>query len=53
MIKKRGPGIGSMITAPSTHNQRIKHLWRYVFDGVISLYCELFSFNCIHLMMVI
>ena len=23
MIKERGPGRGSMITGPSTHNQRI------------------------------
>ena len=33
-----------MITGPSTHNQRIKHLWKDVFDGVIGLCYELFSF---------
>ena len=39
MIKERGPGRGSIITGPSTHNQRIEHLWRDVFDGVVGLYC--------------
>ena len=42
-IKKRRPGKGSMITGPSTHNQRIELLWRDVFDGVIGFYYELFS----------
>ena len=44
MIKERGPGRGSMITGPSTHNQRIERWWRDVFDGVIGFYYELFSF---------
>ena len=44
MIKKRAPERGSMITGPSTHNQRIERLWRDVFDGVIGFCYELFSF---------
>ena len=44
MIKERGPGRGSMINGPSTHNQRIERLWRDVFDGVTGFYYELFSF---------
>ena len=39
MIKERGPGRGSIITGPSTHNQRIEYLWRDVFDGVVGFYC--------------
>ena len=53
MIKKRGPGIGSMITGPRTHNHRNERLWKDVFDGVIRLHYELFSFNYIALMRVI
>ena len=44
MIKKTGPERGSMITGPSTHNQRNERLWRDVFDGVIGFYYQLFSF---------
>ena len=44
MIEKRGSERGSMITGPSTHNQRIEHLWRDVFHGVFALYYELFTF---------
>ena len=44
MIEKRGSERGSMITGPSTHNQRIERLWRDVFDGVLALYYELFTF---------
>ena len=43
-IKKRGPGKDSMITGPSTHNQRTERLWRDVFDGEIGFYYKLFSF---------
>lgn len=39
---KRGPGRSSMITGPSTHNQRIERLWRDVFTGVLSLYYHIF-----------
>ena len=44
MIKERGPGRGSIINGPSTHNQRIERLWRDVFDGLTGFYYELFSF---------
>ena len=44
MIEKRGSERGSMITGQSTHNQRTERLWREVFDGVLALYCQLFTF---------
>ena len=44
MIEKRGSKIRSMITRPSSHKQRIERLWRDVFDGVLALYYELFTF---------
>ena len=44
MIEKRGSDRGSIITGPSTHNQRIERLWRDVFQGVLSYYYHLFYF---------
>ncbi|KAK3591318.1 hypothetical protein CHS0354_028426 [Potamilus streckersoni] len=44
MISARGPNRGSMITGKSTHNQRIEHLWRDVYEGVLSFYYDLFYF---------
>jgi len=44
MIEKRGVGRGSMITGKSTHNQRIERLWRDVWDGVLALHYEFFTF---------
>ena len=44
MIEKRCSQRRSMITGPSTHNQRIARLWRDVFDRVLALYYELFTF---------
>ena len=38
MIEKRCLERGSMITRPSTHNQRTERLWRDVFDGILVLY---------------
>ena len=40
----RGPGRGSVIVGKSVHNQRVEHLWRDVFEGVLMLYYNLFYY---------
>ena len=39
----RGPGHGSVIVGESVHNQRIEHMWRDVYQGVLCMYHDLFN----------
>lgn len=42
MIEIRGSGRGSMIKC--THNQQIKRLWKDVFNDILALHCDIFTF---------
>ena len=45
MIEHCGAGRESMLTNKSMHNQRIERLWRDVFEGVLALSYEIFTFT--------
>ena len=44
MIEHRESGRGSMIKGKSPHKQRIERLWKDVFEGLLGLYYEIFTF---------
>ncbi|MEQ2173488.1 hypothetical protein GOODEAATRI_032596 [Goodea atripinnis] len=42
MVSRRGPDRNSNLTGRSTHNQRIKRMWRDVFGRVVDLFYKTF-----------